>query len=60
MPLIYLSLRTSGKFVRPAFRTRQHELGELNAILADNLSGIREIKTFSARRKRSGSDLAAY
>ena len=47
MPLIYLSLRTYGKFVRPAFRTRQHELGELNAILADNLSGIREIKTFT-------------
>ena len=47
MPLIYLSLRTYAKFVRPAFRTRQHELGELNAILADNLSGIREIKTFT-------------
>lgn len=47
MPLIYLSLRIYAKFVRPAFRTRQHELGELNAILADNLSGIREIKTFT-------------
>jgi len=47
MPLIYLSLRAYAKYVRPAFRTRQHELGELNAILADNLSGIREIKTFT-------------
>ncbi len=47
MPLIYISLRVYGKYVRPAFRTRQHELGELNAILADNLSGIREIKTFT-------------
>ncbi|MBX3012450.1 MAG: ABC transporter ATP-binding protein [Caldilineaceae bacterium] len=47
MPLIYISLRTYARYVLPAFRTRQHELGELNAILADNLSGIREIKTFT-------------
>ncbi|MEZ4869591.1 MAG: ABC transporter ATP-binding protein [Caldilineaceae bacterium] len=47
MPLIYISLRIYARYVRPAFRTRQHELGELNAILADNLSGIREIKTFT-------------
>lgn len=47
MPLIYISLRLYARFVRPAFVERQHELGELNAILADNLSGIREIKTFT-------------
>ncbi len=47
MPLIYVSLRLYAHFVRPAFVERQHELGELNAILADNLSGIREIKTFT-------------
>jgi len=47
MPLIYISLRLYARFVRPAFVARQHELGELNAILADNLSGIREIKTFT-------------
>jgi ATP-binding cassette, subfamily B, bacterial len=33
--------------VRPAFRQRQVELGELNAALNDNLSGIREIKAFT-------------
>jgi ABC-type multidrug transport system fused ATPase/permease subunit len=33
--------------VRPAFRQRQAELGELNAALNDNLSGIREIKAFT-------------
>jgi ATP-binding cassette subfamily B protein/subfamily B ATP-binding cassette protein MsbA len=33
--------------VRPAFRERQGELGELNATLNDNLSGIREIKAFT-------------
>ncbi|HRW06270.1 MAG TPA: ABC transporter ATP-binding protein [Caldilineaceae bacterium] len=47
MPLIYVALRLYAFYVRPAFVKRQHELGELNAILADNLSGIREIKTFT-------------
>jgi ATP-binding cassette subfamily B protein len=47
IPLVLLSLRTYAKFVRPAFGVRQHELGELNAIINDNLSGMREIKTFT-------------
>lgn len=47
IPLIILGMHGFAVFVRPAFRTRQKELGELNAILQDNLSGIREIKTFT-------------
>ena len=47
IPLILLSLRGFAHYVRPAFRNRQRELGELNAILQDNLSGVREIKTFT-------------
>ena len=47
IPLILLSLRSFARYVRPAFRERQHELGELNAILNDNISGIREIKAFT-------------
>jgi ATP-binding cassette subfamily B protein/subfamily B ATP-binding cassette protein MsbA len=47
IPLVVLSLRLFAKYVRPAFRVRQQELGELNAILNDNISGIREIKTFT-------------
>jgi ATP-binding cassette subfamily B protein/subfamily B ATP-binding cassette protein MsbA len=47
IPLIVLAMRGFAIYVRPAFRTRQKELGELNAILQDNLSGIREIKTFT-------------
>jgi ATP-binding cassette, subfamily B, bacterial len=47
IPLIILGMHGFAIFVRPAFRTRQKELGELNAILQDNLSGIREIKTFT-------------
>jgi ATP-binding cassette subfamily B protein len=47
IPLIVLAMRGVNKYVRPAFRQRQVELGELNAALNDNLSGIREIKAFT-------------
>jgi ATP-binding cassette subfamily B protein/subfamily B ATP-binding cassette protein MsbA len=47
VPLIVLAMRGFAKYVRPAFRQRQVELGELNAALNDNLSGIREIKAFT-------------
>ena len=47
LPLISLAMRGYSKYVRPAFRERQAELGELNAVLSDNLSGIREIKAFT-------------
>ncbi len=47
IPLIVLAMRGYGKYVRPAFRQRQVELGELNAALNDNLSGIREIQAFT-------------
>ena len=50
IPLILVALRAFARYVRPAFRERQQELGELNAILNDNLSGIREIKTFTRER----------
>jgi len=47
VPLIVLAMQGFTKYVRPAFRTRQAELGELNAALNDNLSGVREIKAFT-------------
>jgi ATP-binding cassette subfamily B protein len=47
VPLIIGSLRIYAKYVRPAFRFRQKELGELNALLNENISGIREIKAFT-------------
>ena len=47
IPLIILAMRGFARFVRPAFRRRQAELGELNAMLNDNLSGIREIQAFT-------------
>ncbi|MEN4042630.1 MAG: ABC transporter ATP-binding protein [Anaerolineaceae bacterium] len=47
IPLVIFSLRVYANRVRPAFRVRQKELGDLNAILNDNISGIREIKAFT-------------
>jgi len=47
IPFIILAMQGFSKYVRPAFRQRQAELGELNAALNDNLSGIREIKAFT-------------
>ena len=47
IPLVVFSLRVYARHVRPAFRNRQRELGDLNAVLNDNLSGIREIKAFT-------------
>ena len=61
IPLVILSLQIYAKYVRPAFRNRQKELGDLNALLNDNLSGIREIKAFTreteeAKRVHDGID----
>ena len=61
IPLVIISLRIYAKYVRPAFRNRQQELGNLNALLNDNLSGIREIKAFTredlqAERVNTGID----
>ena len=47
IPLVVGSLQVYARYVRPAFRERQRELGNLNAMLNDNLSGIREIKAFT-------------
>jgi ATP-binding cassette subfamily B protein len=53
IPMIVIAMRGFAKYVRPAFRARQRELGELNAILNDNLSGIREIKAFTREHMES-------
>ncbi|MGC9522467.1 MAG: ABC transporter ATP-binding protein [Anaerolineae bacterium] len=54
IPLIVLAARGFTKYVRPAFRQRQKELGDLNATLNDNLSGIREIKAFTREEIEAG------
>lgn len=63
IPLIVLAMRGFAKYVRPAFRQRQAELGELNAALNDNLSGIREIKAFTREESeaaRIGGHIGRY
>lgn len=52
IPLVVLSLRLYARYVRPRFVERQKVLGELNAILNDNLSGIREIKAFTQEEEQ--------
>ena len=47
IPIIIFALIGYSKLVRPAFKTRQQSLGELNAVLNDSLSGIREVKAFA-------------
>lgn len=47
VPLVFVALRVYAKYVRPAFRFRQQELGDLNALLNENIAGIREIKAFT-------------
>ncbi len=50
IPLVLVSLQVYARYVRPAFRERQKVLGDLNATLNDNLSGIREIKAFTREK----------
>ena len=63
IPAIVFAARGFSKYVRPAFRARQKELGELNATLNDNLSGIREIKAFTREdieAERIGAHIVNY
>jgi ATP-binding cassette subfamily B protein len=63
IPLIVLAMRGFARYVRPAFRARQKDLGELNAALNDNLSGIREIKAFTREETeaaRVGQHIVRY
>jgi len=50
IPLILFALKIFARYVRPAFLREREKLGNLNAILNDNISGIREIKTFTRER----------
>ena len=63
IPLIIIATHCITKYVRPAFRNRQTQLGELNAALSDNLSGMREIKAFTMedhQADRMGSHIEQY
>jgi len=54
IPLVILGLVLYSKIVRPAFRQRQHQLGELNAVLSDSITGVREVKAFTREEVMMG------
>ncbi len=53
VPLMLIALRIYARYVRPAFRQRQSVLGDLNALLNENIAGIREIKAFTREQEES-------
>lgn len=60
VPFLALMVLKFSKISRPLFRENQEKVGELNAILQDNFSGIKEIKAFTQEEhesKRTGKAL---
>lgn len=51
IPLIIIGFYLYNRYVRPLFRQAQARLGELNAVLQDNLSGMREIQVFTQEQR---------
>lgn len=47
VPLLVLATRWYGTKVRPSFSLAQEKIGELNAVLQDNFSGLKEIQIFN-------------
>ena len=52
---IILGFVAYNRYVRPLFRYAQAKLGDLNAILHDNLSGMREIQVFTQEEQEMES-----
>lgn len=59
MPFIIIGGYLFAKKIRPNFRKAQKSIGELNAVLQDNLSGIREIQVFN-QQQRELETVSAY
>lgn len=53
VPFILVGFYMYNRHVRPLFRASQVRLGELNATLQDNLSGMREIQVFTQEERES-------
>lgn len=54
IPILAWMVIKFSKISRPLFREAQENIGELNAILQDNFSGMKEIKSFTKERYESG------
>jgi ATP-binding cassette subfamily B protein len=55
IPLIIFGFIMYNRYVRPLFRYAQARLGDLNAALHDNLSGMREIQVFTQEEREMES-----
>lgn len=63
IPILVFMIQKYSKIARPLFRSAQDRIGELNSILQDNFTGIKEIKAFTQEAhesKRTGKSLKAY
>src|SRR5690606_7647983 len=63
IPLLFWMVLKFSKISRPMFREAQKEIAEVNAILQDNFSGIKEIKAFTQEKyesNRTFSRIAAH
>ncbi len=58
VPFLFIATRIYAKRVRPSFTVAQRKIAELNAVLQDNLSGLKEIQIFNKQaREREQVDL---
>lgn len=54
MPFLAWVIAEYTRKVRPAFRAAQRTLASLNAVVQDNLSGMKEIQAFTQERREKG------
>lgn len=54
MPFLVFGVARFAVKIRPMFRKVQASLGDLNALVQDNLSGIKEIQLFTQEERESG------
>jgi ATP-binding cassette subfamily B protein len=51
VPLLVIATRLYATKVRPSFSLAQEKIGELNGVLQDNFSGLKEIQVFNQQSK---------
>lgn len=63
IPLLLWMVLKFSKISRPLFRQAQERIGEVNSVLQDNFTGIKEIKSFTQEKyetKRTGKSISNY
>jgi ABC-type multidrug transport system fused ATPase/permease subunit len=54
LPFLILLVYRFNRVIRPVLRSAQAKLGDLNAVVAENLSGMKEVQVFSQEGRESG------